>query len=98
MLFFVTAVKLVAEIGLMAFIGRFILGLLAGAKRDSNLFYGILSILTRPFERLTRLITPRVVIDRHIPLAAFLLLAAVWIFATLSKIRMCVELGVQVRR
>jgi hypothetical protein len=98
MLFFVTAVKLVAEIGLMAFIGRFILGLLAGAKRDSNLFYGILSILTRPFERLTRLITPRVVIDRHIPLAAFLLLAAVWIFATLSKIRMCVELGVQVCR
>lgn len=98
MLFFVTAVKLVAEIGLMAFIGRFILGLLAGAKRDSNLFYGILSILTRPFERLTRLVTPRVVIDRHIPLAAFLLLAAVWIFATLSKIRMCVELGVQVCR
>ena len=98
MLFFVTAVKLVAEIGLMAFIGRFILGMLAGAKRDSNLFYGILSILTRPFERLTRLITPRVVIDRHIPLAAFLLLAAVWIFATLSKIRMCVELGVQVCR
>jgi hypothetical protein len=39
-----------------------------------------------------------VVIDRHIPLAAFLLLAAVWIFATLSKIRMCVELGVQVCR
>lgn len=98
MLFFVTAVKLVAEIGLMAFIGRFILGMLAGAKRDSNLFYGILSILTRPFERLTRLVTPRVVIDRHIPLAAFLLLAAVWIFATLSKIRMCVELGVQVCR
>lgn len=98
MLFFVTAVKLVAEIGLMAFIGRFILGLLAGAKRDSNLFYGILSILTRPFERLTRLVTPRVVIDRHIPLAAFLLLAAVWIFATLSKIRMCVELGVQLCR
>ena len=51
MLFFVSAVKLVAEIGLMAFAGRFVLGLLAGSKREGNLFYGILEILTRPFER-----------------------------------------------
>ncbi len=98
MLFFVSAIKLVAEIGLMAFAGRFVLGLLAGAKREGNLFYGVLEILTRPFERFTRLVTPRVVIDRHIPLAAFLMLAMVWIFATLAKIRLCVEVGVQLCR
>jgi hypothetical protein len=98
MLFFVSAIKLVAEIGLMAFAGRFVLGLLAGAKREGNLFYGVLEILTRPFERFTRLVTPRVVIDRHIPLAAFLMLAMIWLFATLAKIRLCVEVGVQLCR
>lgn len=98
MLFFVSAVKLVTEIGLMAFVGRFVLGLLAGSKREGNLFYGILAILTRPFERFTRLVSPRVVIDRHIPLAAFLLLAMVWIVVTLAKIRLCLEVGVQLCR
>lgn len=98
MLFLVSAIKLVAEIGLMAFAGRFVLGLLAGAKREGNLFYGLLSILTRPFEQLTRLVTPKVVIDRHIPLAAFLILAMAWVFATVTKIRLCVEMGVQLCR
>jgi len=42
-----------------------------------------------------RLITPRAVIDRHIPLAAFVLLAMVWVMATLMKINVCLEIGVE---
>lgn len=95
MLLLVSSIKLVAEIALMAFMGQFLLGLLAGAKRDSNLFYGMLDVLTRPFVRFARLITPRVVLDRHVPLAAFLLLAMIWLVATGLKINLCVQLGVQ---
>ncbi len=95
MLLFVTSVKLVAEIALMAFLGQFLLGLLAGSRRDSNFFYGILRTMTSPFTRFTRLITPRVVLDRHIPIGAFLLMVFVWFFATIYKINLCVQIGVE---
>ncbi len=98
MLLLVSSIKLVTEIALMALIGQFLLGLLAGARRDSNLFYGVLDVLTRPFVKLTRLITPRFVLDRHVPLAAFLLLAVLWLVATGLKINLCVELGMQLCR
>ena len=98
MLLLVSSIKLVAEIALMALLGQFLLGLLVGAKRESNLFYGMLDVLTRPFVKLTRLITPRVVLDRHVPLAAFLLLALTWLVATGLKINLCVQMGVQLCR
>lgn len=95
MLMLVSAVKLVAEIALLALIGQWILGLLAGARRDTNFFYQLLSIMTRPFVRGTRLITPRVVVDSHVPLVTFLLLAMTWIVATVARISICVQIGVQ---
>jgi hypothetical protein len=98
MLLFVSSVKLIAEIALMALAGQFLLGLLAGAKRDTNLFYQLLTTLTKPFVRGARLISPKLVIDRHVPLVAFLLLAFVWIFATLFKVQLCLEIGVQACR
>jgi hypothetical protein len=98
MLFVVSAIKLVAEIALMAFVGQWLLGLLAGHKRESNFFYQLLAMITKPFVKGMRLITPRVVIDRHVPVAAWLLLAMVWLVATLTKINLCVEIGVQTCR
>lgn len=95
MLLFVSSVKLVAEIALLALAGQFLLGLLAGAKREGNLFYRLLQVLTGPFVRGVRLITPRVVLDRHIPLAAFVLLAMVWVIVTIVKINLCLQIGVE---
>ena len=45
-----------------------------------------------------RFITPRVVLDRHIPLAAFVLLASVWLVATIAKIDLCLQVGVELCR
>lgn len=95
MLLFVSAVKLVAEIALMALAGQFLLGLLAGQKRDGNLFYQLLQVLTKPFVKGMRLVTPKVVIDRHIPLAAFVALAMVWVVVTVTKINLCLQIGVE---
>ncbi len=95
MLFFVSALKLIAEIALLALFGQWVLGLLAGAKKDSNLFYQILQIVGKPFVVAARVITPKQIIDRHVPLVAFLLLLFVWIAATLQKIRTCLEIGVE---
>ncbi len=95
MLFFVSTLKLIAEIALLALFGQWVLGLLAGAKKDSNLFYQILQIVGKPFVVAARVITPKQIIDRHVPLVAFLLLLFVWIAATLQKIRTCLEIGVE---
>lgn len=91
-------VKLVAEIALMCLFGRWVLGLLAGAQRERNLFYQVLDIAARPFLRLARFITPRVVLDRHVPLVAFLLLGFAWVLATFWRIQICVEIGVHLCR
>jgi hypothetical protein len=91
----VSIVKLLAEIALLAMAGQWVLGLLAGAKRAQNLFYQLLQVLTRPFVAGARLITPKIVIDRHVPLVAFLLMAFVWIGATVAKISICVRIGVE---
>ncbi|MBC7941751.1 MAG: hypothetical protein H7Z19_18685 [Chitinophagaceae bacterium] len=95
MLLFVSSVKLVAEIALLALIGQWLLGLLAGAQRDGNLFYRLLKVMTNPFVRGARWVAPRVVLDRHLPMVAFLLMAFVWLAATAFKIRLCLDVGVQ---
>ena len=95
MLLIVSSIKLVVEIALMALAGQFLLGLLAGAKREKNFFYRLLQVLTTPFTKGMRLVTPKAVIDRHIPLATFVLLAMVWVITTLTKINLCIQVGVE---
>ena len=94
MLLLVSSVKLVVEIALLAFAGQWLLGVLAGQRRDSNFFYRTLQILTKPFVRAARWITPRQVLERHLPLVAFLVLSFAWLVATGSKISLCLETGV----
>jgi len=95
MLLAASAVKLVAEIALLALAGQFVLGLLAGARRESNFFYRLLQVLTQPFVRGVRAITPRAVLDRHVPLAAFVLLLSLWVVATIVKVESCLRIGVE---
>ena len=89
MLLLATAIKLVCEIALCALAGQWLLGLMAGAKRDQNFFYQMLGILTRPFTRAFRVITPRSVIDRYLPLLTFFGLAWIWLFALIEKASLC---------
>lgn len=86
--------KLLAEIALLALLGQWVLGLLAGRKREQNFFYQLFQVLTRPLVRGARWITPPLVLDRHLPLVAFLVLAFVWLGATFAKISICVQIGV----
>lgn len=95
MLTVIEAVKLVTEIALLALLGQWVLGLLAGAKKEQNLFYQILAIVGRPFVAMVRFVTPRFVLERHYPLVAFLLLAFVWLGVTVWKISTCLKIGVE---
>ncbi|MDH4377162.1 MAG: hypothetical protein QE494_12770 [Ramlibacter sp.] len=98
MLTLLVIVKLISEIALMCLFGRWVLGLLAGAGREQNLFYQVLDIAARPFLRVTRFVAPGAVLDRHVPLVAFLLLGFAWLLVTLWRIQICVEIGVDLCR
>lgn len=95
MLLLYSSIKLLAEVALLALLGQWLLGLLAGEKRERNAVYQVFQIVTAPILKGIRLVTPRVVIDRHIPIAAFALLVVVWIAATLGKISHCLSIGVE---
>ncbi len=71
--------KAIAELAGLFLLGRGMLYLLAGAKRDSNLFYQVMCVVTNPVIRFVRLITPKMVLDAHIPYVAFLLVAWLWV-------------------
>lgn len=87
-------VKLVLEIALLALVGRWVVGLLSGQRREQNFFYQILHIMVRPFLSGVRWVTPRLVVDRHVPLVAFLVLGFAWFGVTVAKVQTCLEVGV----
>jgi uncharacterized protein YggT (Ycf19 family) len=58
----------------MALFGQLIVGAFNWRARHQNIVYQLFGIVTRPVVRAARLITPRVVLDQHVPLVAFLLL------------------------
>lgn len=58
----------------LSLLGKAVVGIFNWNRRHENFVYQLFAIVARPAERLVRLLTPRVVLDQHIPLATFLLL------------------------
>lgn len=71
--------KALAELAGMFLLGRGALYVLAGSKRDSNLFYQVICVVTNPVIRAARWMTPRVIVDRHIPFVALVLVFWIWL-------------------
>ena len=93
MLTLLNALQLVLYIALLALLGQGLLFVLAGAKRETNVFYQLLRIVSKPFTWLVRSITPRQVADRNVPILTFALLVLAYMVVTLEKISLCVSLG-----
>lgn len=91
----VRMLRALVEVAGWFLIGQGVLYLLAGSTRERNPVYRLLSLLTAPVVRLTRSITPRVVVDRHVPLVAFVLLFWLWIALQLLKGHLCAAQGLR---
>jgi hypothetical protein len=78
-LLLVVIAKALVELAAMFLLGRGLLYVLAGRKRGGNMFYQVFCIITDPVLRATRWITPRIIMDAHIPFVALALLAWIWI-------------------
>lgn len=87
----IVILKALTEVAGIAFVGQGVLWVLAGAKRDQNVVYNLFKTLTSPVTKVTRAITPRIVIDAHIGLVAFFLLVVVWVALTALKIKLVLD-------
>jgi uncharacterized protein YggT (Ycf19 family) len=90
MLTFLNIVQLVLYIALLALVGQGVLYVLAGARRESNFFYKLLQVLTRPFTVPVRKITPRQVADEHVPIVTFFFLAILYAVVTFERADLCI--------
>ena len=86
MLMLIVVAKALVEIALLGLLGRGLLALLAGQNREKNLFYQLFVAVTAPVIKMARLVSPKVILDRHLPLVALLLLFFAWVGLTIGKI------------
>lgn len=87
--------QLLLYIPLLALVGQGALYVLAGPKRDSNFFYRLLQLLSKPFTLLVRKLTPARVADVHVPIVTFFLLLIAYAVVTFERIDLCLRLGVE---
>ena len=93
MLGLLNILQLVLYIALLALLGQGVLYVLAGGRRETNVFYQLLRIVARPFTSLVRRLTPAKVADRHVPVVTFGVLLLAYVVVTFEKIDLCVSLN-----
>lgn len=89
-IFVITVLRTLVEVAGWALIGQGVLAVIAGKNRQNNLVYQVFDIVTRPVIRLVRALTPRVILDAHVPFIAFFLLFWLWLGLAYLKHHLCV--------
>lgn len=78
-LFILGILRALVEVAMLFLLGQGLLALLAGRGRDNNTMYKLFVIITGPVVKAMRFVTPRQIIDKHIPYMAFAVLFWLWI-------------------
>ena len=80
-----SALRALLQIALMFLLGQGLLALLAGSRRHTNTVYKLFLLLTSPITNVVRKITPKKIVDQHVPLVAFFLLF--WLLYAVSHLK-----------
>jgi hypothetical protein len=92
---FLNLLQLILYIPLLALVGQGMLYVLAGPKRDSNFFYRLLQLLSKPFTAVIRRVTPAKVADHQVPIVTFFVLVVVYFVVTFERIDLCMKVGLE---
>lgn len=82
--------QVILYVALLALAGQGVLYVLAGPKREQNLFYTMLRVISKPFTVPMRKVTPRQVADRHVPVVTFFLLLILYAIVTFERADLCI--------
>ena len=74
MAFALLALQTLVLVAALALFGQLMVGIFNWRAREQNLVYRLFKVVASPVVRLVRLVTPKVVLDQHIPIAAFMVL------------------------
>ena len=85
----ISILRALVEVAGMFLLAQGVLYLLAGATREKNVIYQLFRIITRPVVGAARFVTPKVVIDKHIPFVAFFLVFWLWILLAYVRQSLC---------
>jgi hypothetical protein len=88
-LFLVSVLRTLVEVAGFALLGQGVLYLFAGRSRERNVVYKGFQVVTGPVVRAVRAITPRFIIDRHLPVVTFFLLFWLWLALAVVKRYLC---------
>ena len=79
LLLLIGMLRALVEVAGLALLGQGVMALLAGPSREKNPIFQLFRLVASPALRLLRPVTPRVVIDRHLPFVAFFVLFWLWL-------------------
>lgn len=78
-------------VALFALFAQWLVGIFNWGRRHQNPIWQLFGMIARPFTLLVRKITPRQVLDQHIPLATFLALLFAVLFVSTSHREVCLK-------
>lgn len=92
-LFVISLLRVLVEVAGYTLLGQGVLALFAGRSRDTNVVYRLMQTITNPVVKAVRMITPRFIIDKHIPFVTFFLLFWLWVGLAVAKRYVCLAQG-----
>ena len=98
-LFWLRLVQLVLAIALLSLVGQgvvFVIARALGQDVTKNFFFRVLETVVMPFTRLCRLITPKIITDRQVPVVVLSLLSVGYVWVMLAIANLCLGQGVRI--
>lgn len=92
-LLLVSVLRALVEVAGFFLLGQGVLYVLAGASREKNAIYLLFRLITSPVVKSVRFITPKQIVDKHVPVVAFFLLFWMWIALAYARRGICVADG-----
>ena len=93
MLSMVSIVKGLVEFAGLLLVGQGLVFLLSFGRQEANPIYRFLRLLTSPVVRPVRFVTPRFVLDQHVPAVSFFLLFWLWVVLKFYQVVLAHEAG-----
>lgn len=92
-LFLISVLRVIIEVAGYTLLGQGLLAIFAGKSRDQNIVYRLMQTVTNPAVKAVRKVTPRFIIDKHIPFVTFFVLFWLWFGLAVAKRYICVTQG-----
>lgn len=93
MLSVVTVAKALVEFAGLLLLGQALVFLLSFGRHEANPIYRFLRFMTRPVVLPARYITPKFVLDQHVPAVSFFLLFWLWVALKFYQVVLAHEAG-----